>query len=173
MNANKDKIENFNYINNYNLSIIEQLIIKVKVDLIDIIISFLLICNEFIDNKYKLKICNDYIKLLIEFYSKNYLNMINIKIIHIKILKLLYNIETLCVNNKYKYELFGNLFYCFLNNKMFTETDLNYFENYEKNIVIEISKVIKSIISLYNDKKKAKEKYNRFKNTKFFIFNFT
>ena len=167
----KDKTKYINYFNNYNLSIIEQLIIKVKVDLIDIINSFLFISNEIIDCKYKLQLCNEYIKLLIEFYSKNYLNITNIRIIHIKILKLLYDIETLNVNNKYKYQIFGYLFYCFLNNKLFTETDLNYFENCRQNLLIEIEKVVKNIISSYSDEKKAKEKFNKFKNTKIFIKN--
>ena len=167
---NKNNNEDINEKNkNYDLSIIEQLIIKVKVDLIDIINSFLLICNELIDNKNKLKICNKYINLFIAFYKKNYLNENNIKIIHIKLLKILYNIETLCVNNNYKYEIFGNIFYYFLNEQMFNENDLNYFDSDRDKFIIEIAKVVKFIIILSsNDIKVANERYFKFKNTKIF-----
>ena len=52
---------------------------------------------------------------------------------------------------------------------MFYEEDLNYFENEEQTIIIEIAKVIKVIIFLLSDNKKiASECYNKFKNTKLF-----
>ena len=171
----KDKQENITEENkknkNYDWSIIEQLIIKVKVDLIDIINCFLLISNEIIDNKNKLKICNEYIRLIIKFYKQDYLNENNIETIHIKILKILYQTETICINNKYKYEILGNLFQTFLIEKIFSENDLDYFENEEEKIIIEIAKIVKFIIIYFsndNDKKIANDYYNKFKNTKIF-----
>ena len=174
-NNNKDeqesKIEEKKNHKNYDWSIIEQLIIKIKVDLIDIINCFLLIFNEIIDDKNKLNICNEYIKLFIKFYKKDYLNENNIETIHIKILKILYQAESICTFNKYKYEILGNLFHIFLIEKMFNENDLNFFENEEEKLIIEIAKIVKFIIIYFsnnNDKKLVNEYYNKFKNTKIF-----
>ena len=164
-NNNENNTEN----NNYDLSIIEQLIIKVKVDLIDIINSFLLICDELIDSKNKLKICIEYINLLFDFYKQNYLNENNIELIHIKLLKILFNIGNFSINNIYKYEIIGNIFYYFLKEQMFYEKDLNYFVNDNEKVIIEIAKVVKYIIILSSiDKKIANERYFKFKNTKLF-----
>ena len=176
----KEEIENFiSYFNkrniekgdnhNYNWSIIEQLIIKVKVDLIDIINCFLKICNDIIDNKTKMKICIEYIKLLIVFYTKNYLKENNVKTIHIKILKILYNIEKISINNKYKYEILGNIFYLFLIERLFNENDLNYFDKENEQLVIDLAKLVKFIIFLFSkDKNIAKEKYSKFESLQLF-----
>ena len=156
-------------INKYDWSIIEQLIIKAKVDLIDIINSFLEISQEVIDNKDKMKIWNEYLSKIIRHYNNRYLNEKNEKIIHIKMLKILGNIDNICINKKYKFEILGNLFYQFLIEEMFYEEDLNYFENEEQKLVIEIAKVIKTIIVLLSDNRKiANEYHNKFKNTKLF-----
>ena len=176
----KEEIENFiSYYNNknienkknfnYNVSIIEQLIIKIKVDLIDIINCFLKICNDIIDDNKKMKTSLEYIKLLIEFYNKNYLNEKNIKIIHVKILRILYNIEKIPINNKYKYEILGNIFYYFLIEKMFKENDLNKFDSENEYIIIDIAKVVRFIIVLFSkDIKIAKEIYKKFENLQLF-----
>jgi len=155
----------------YNWSIIEQLIIKGKIDIIDIVNGFLLICNELIDNENTLKICNEYINQIIELYKNNYLNETNSKNIRIKIIKILSQIDTICTNNKYKYEIFGNLFYHFLIEGLFTEEDLNYLENNEDKIIIEIAKIIKVILDLFyenNNSKAAEEYHNKFKFSKIF-----
>ena len=155
----------------YDWSIIEQLIIKAKVDIIDIINGFLLICNEIIDNKNTLKIWNEYISLIIEHYKNNYLSEKNIKNIRIKILKMLKQIDTINISNKYKFDILGNLFYHFLIEGLFTEEDLNYFENEEQKIVIEIAKMIKFILILFceNNNNEASNEYHiKFKKTKLF-----
>ena len=155
----------------YDWSIIEQLIIKAKVDIIDIVNGFLLICNEIIDSESTLKIWNKYISQITEHYKNNYLNETNAKNIHIKILKILNQIDIICTNNKYKYEIFGNLFYHFLIEGLFTEEDLNYLENKEEKIVIEIAKMIKVILDSFceNNNRKASEEYhNKFKFSKIF-----
>ena len=158
--------------NKYDWSIIEQLIIKAKVDLIDIINCFLEISQEVIDNKDKMKIWNEYISKIIRHYNNRYLNEKNEKIIHIKLLKILGNIDNICINKRNKYEILGNLFYQFLIEEMFVEEDLNFFENEEQKLIIGIAKVIKVIIILLSDDKKiANECYNKFKNTKLFIKN--
>ena len=155
----------------YDWSIIEQLIIKAKVDIIDIINGFLLIFNEIVDNKTSLKIFNEYISQIIEHYKNNYLNEKNIKNIRIKILKILKQIDSININNKYKFDVFGNLFYHFLIEGLFTEEDLNYFENEEQKIVIEIAKMIKYILILFyhnNNNKACNEYHTKFKKTKLF-----
>ena len=155
----------------YDWSIIEQLIIKAKVDIIDIINAFLLICNEIIDNRNTLKIWNEYISQIIEHYKNNYLNEKNIKNIRIKILKILKQIDSINISNKYKFDIFGNLFYHFLIEGLFTEEDLNYFENEEQKIVIEIAKMIKFILILFcenNNNKACNEYHTKFKKTKLF-----
>ncbi len=111
----------------------------------------------------------EYIKLLIEFYNKNYLNEKNIKIIHVKILRILYNIEKIPINNKYKYEILGNIFYYFLIEKMFKENDLNNFDSENEYIIIDIAKVVRFIIVLFSkDIKIAKEIYKKFENLQLF-----
>ena len=155
----------------YDWSIIEQLIIKAKIDIIDIINGFLKICNEIIDNRSTLKIWNEYISQIIEHYKKSYLNEKNIKNIRIKILKILKQIDSINISNKYKFDIFGNLFYHFLIEGLFTEEDLNYFENEEQKIVIEIAKMIKFILILFCENNKTKEcnEYHiKFKKTKLF-----
>ena len=122
-----------------------------------------------IDSKNKLKICIEYITLLIDFYKQNYLNENNIKLIHIKLLKILFNIGKISINNIYKYEIIGNIFYYFLKEQMFYEKDLNYLINVNEKVVIEIAKVVKYIIILSSyDKKVANERYFKFKETKLF-----
>ena len=168
---NKKNEENFENNKNkkYNCSIIEQLIIKAKVDLIDIINCFLSICNEIIENKDKLVILNEYINKIIKYYKNNYLNDNNIKTINIKILKILNQIDIICLNNKYKYEILGNLFYQFLNEELFCEEDLDYFENKEKIFIINIAKLIKHILILFCENSQlANECHDKFKNTKIF-----
>ena len=172
-NRKKDEVnDNANDENKkYDWSIIEQLIIKAKVDITDIVNGFLLICNEIIDNESTLKIWNEYISQIIEHYKNNYLNENNAKNIRIKILKILSQIDIICINNKYKYEIFGNLFYHFLIEGMFTDEDLNYLENKEEKIIIEIAKMIKVILDLFceNNNSKASEEYhNKFKFSKIF-----
>ena len=153
----------------YNWSIIEQLIIKAKVDIIDIINCFLLICNEIIENKNKLKIWNKYINKIIEHYKNNYLNESNIKTIHIKILKILNQIDIINLNKKYKYEILGNLFYQFLSEGLFCEEDLNYFENKEKKFILDLAKLIKFILIIFcKNSQLANEYHDNFKNTKIF-----
>ena len=54
---------------------------------------------------------------------------------------------------------------------MFTEEDLNYFENEEQKIVIEIAKMIKFILILFCENKNNKacnEYHTKFKKTKLF-----
>ena len=175
--SNKQDSNNNNNIeekkkNKYDWSIIEQLIIKAKVDLIDIINCFLEISQEVIDNKDKMKIWNEYLSKIIRHYNNRYLNEKNEKNIHIKMLKILGNIDNISINKKYKYEILGNLFYQFLIEEMFCEEDLNYFENEEQKLIIEIAKVIKIVIILLSDNKKiANEYHNKFKNTKLFYKN--
>ena len=155
----------------YDWSIIEQLIIKAKVDIIDIVNGFLLICHEIIDNESTLKIWNEYISQIIQYYKNNYLNENNSKNIRIKMLKILSQIDIICANNMYKYEIFGNLFYHFLIEGMFTDEDLNYLENNEEKIIIEIAKMIKVILDLFcenNNSKAADEYHNKFKFSKIF-----
>ena len=155
--------------NKYDWSIIEQLIIKAKVDLIDIINCFLEISHEVIDNKDKMKIWNEYLSKIIRHYNNRYLNEKNEKIIHIKLLKILGNIGNIYIKKKNKYEILGNLFYQFLIEEMFVEEDLNFFENEQQKLIIEIAKVIKVIIVLLSENKNiANECYIKFKNTKLF-----
>lgn len=164
-----EKNDKCNIKKKYDWSIIEQLIIKTKVDLIDIINCFLLISEEIIDSKNKLKIWKEYINKIINHYKNIYLNENNIQNIHIKILKILAHIENICINNKYKYEILGYLFYKFLIEEIFNEEDLNYFENEGLKFIIEIAKVIKFIIILFsNDIQLLNDYHNKFKNLKIF-----
>ena len=161
-------------INNYNYSIIGQLLIKEKIDLSQLINFYLKICFELIDSKDKICICNDYINNIIEKYKRTYLNKNNFIQIHDDILEILID---LVVNknkknqNKYKFDIVGALFYSLLVNELFFVSDLNMFIKCEEQIYINIAKILRYIIIYSNDDKFKNHYIEVFKNSKLFFNN--
>ena len=168
-NKNKNMI-----IINYNYTVIGQLLIKEKIDLSYIIKYYLKISFEIIDSKDKIIIANDYINNIIEKYKRTYLNKNNFIQIHEDILDILVNIitdENKKNENKYKFDIVGALFYSLLINELFFVSDLNMFINCEKQIYINIAKIVRYIIIYSNDDKFKTKYFEIFKNSKLFFNN--
>ena len=161
-------------INNYNFSIIGQLLIKEKIDLSNLLKIYLKISFDIIDSKDKIFISNDYINNIIEKYKRTYLNKNNFIQIHEEILEIL--IDIIINSNKkdetkYKFDIIGALFHSLLYNELFFVSDLNIFINCEDQIYINIAKIVRCII-LYSKDDKFKSKYfDIFKNSKIFFNN--
>ena len=161
-------------INNYNYSIIGQLLIKEKIDLSQLINFYLKICFELIDSKDKIYICNDYINNIIEKYKRTYLNKNNFIQIHDDILEILIDIivnKNKKNQNKYKFDIVGALFYSLLVNELFFVSDLNMFIKCEEQIYINIAKILRYIIIYSNDDKFKNHYFEVFKNSKLFFNN--
>ena len=161
-------------IKNYNFAIIEQLLIKQKVDLSNLIRFYLDICFDIIDSKDKIYICNDYINSIIEKYKRTYLNKNNFIQIHEDILEILIDLinESNKKNqSKYKFDITGALFYYLLINELFFVSDLNMFINCDEQIYINVAKIVRYIIVYSNDDKFKSQYFEIFKNSKMFFNN--
>ena len=109
----------------YNWSMIELLLIKIKLDIADIINSYLKCCEEIIiDNDY-VKIGNDYIKNIIEHYKNNYLTNKNFDEIRNKIIKIFVFTKDINIDDKFKYQILWGVMKYLMNNKLFFENDFN------------------------------------------------
>ena len=69
-------------------------------------------------------------------------------------------------SNEYILEILGNLLFILLKNKLYYMKDLNYFIDKEKNIQINIAKIVKYAIIAFGNL--SKQYHNDFKNTKLF-----
>ena len=158
----------------FNWSIVEDLVFKKHISLEDIVTYFIKICTDIIDDKSKIYKANEYIKNIINYYSYN-LNNKNINSMHLKMIQLFLDIDNICMNNPNMFEIMGYLLFILLSNKckFFIIKDLNNFLNKDINTQINIAKTVKfTIISFgYNWKKY----YNIFKKANLFkendIFN--
>ena len=104
---------------------IELLLIKIKLDIADIINSYLKCCEEIIiDNDY-VKIGNDYIKNIIEHYKNNYLTNKNFDEIRNKIIKIFVFTKDINIDDKFKYQILWGVMKYLMNNKLFFENDFN------------------------------------------------
>ena len=167
--------------NNYNFSIIEQLLIKEKIDLSDLIEYYLKIGLEILDSKEKIIIANDYIQNIIENYNRTYINKNNFVKTHEDILELLIDIvinlnkkrikNITNIENKYLYDIIGALFYSLLINELFFVSDLNKFINCEEQVLINIAKIVRFIIIYTNDENLKNNYFETFKNCKLFFNN--
>jgi len=171
----------FSISNNYNFSIIEQLLIKEKIDLSDLIEYYLKIGLETLDSKDRIIIANDYIQNIIENYKRTYINKNNFVKIHEDILELLIVIvinlnkkrikNITNIENKYLYDIIGALFYSLLINELFFVSDLNKFINCEEQVLINIAKIVRFIIIYANDENMKNNYFETFKNCKLFFNN--
>ena len=151
----------------YNWKIIDELITKKNIKIEDIIKIYIHICknDNFIDKNTIFK-ANEYIKSIIEYYTYN-LSKNHKEIIHLYMIEEYNNINNIFNNsNEYILEILGNLLFILLKNKLYYMKDLNYFIDKEKNIQINIAKIVKyAIIASRN---LSKQYHNDFKNTKLF-----
>ena len=156
---------------NYDWSMIEQLIIKIKQDLIDIINNYLNACVNLVDSKEKVIYANEYIQIIIDYYIKHYLTKTNLNIIRNKLLCLLYKLEEVNIDNRFKYDVLGKLFLGLLKEGLFFINDYNLFVNCEEEIQTNLAKLARYIILDTEEEQEARQYYLNFKVTKLFLNN--
>ena len=115
-----------------------------------------------------MKYANEYIINFICDFSSSISNEVW-EILHYKLISLFLDINEICVDNIYMYQIMGYLLYILLNNKLFYIKDLNNFLEKENYVIINIAKVVK--YSIIFAEKNAKKFHNDFKQTKLFYGN--
>ena len=146
----KEDLENYMsfYKNNnnkkkkYNWSMVEQLMIKIKLDIVDIINGYLIACDDLVSSKKFIPMMNEYIKNIIHHYKYNYLTSKNFADIHKKILQLIYSVKNIKVYDSIKFEILGKLLNILLNNKLFFVYDFNIFREADEKTKSNIKKVL-------------------------------
>ena len=167
--------------NKYDFSIIEQLLIKEKIELNNLLGYYLKICFEILDSKDKILFANDYIQNIIENYKRIYINKSNFIQIHEDLLEILVDFVSnphknkikgiINYENRYISEIIGALFYSLLVNDLFFVSDLNKFINCEEQTLMNIAKIVRFIIIYSNDEKLKNKYFEVFKNCKLFFNN--
>ena len=125
-------------------------------------------CIDLINSDNKVKLANEYINNFINDFSSSISNEVW-EILHYKLISLYLDVNEICVDNIYMYQIMGYLMYTLLNNKLFYIKDLNNFLEKENYIIINIAKVVKYCIIFAE--KNAKKFHNDFKQTKLFFGN--
>ena len=149
----------------YNWKIIEELINDKNFGLESIINYFIIVCTNIINDDYKLFLCNDYIKNIIEYYANN-LSKKAIDSIHNEMIKTFLNIDEIVNKNKIMSKVLGNLLFILIDNKLY---HIKYFNHYLK--VEKLTQINLAIITRYcilSSGKFAKKYLNDFKQTKLF-----
>ena len=158
----------------FNWSKVDNLIVNKKIPLENIVIYYIKICIDIINEESIIFKVNEYIKTVVIYYAYN-LNEEIINKIHLKMIELFLNIDNICIINTYMYEIMGFLLYLLLTveYKFFDIKDLNLFLNKDINTQINIAKIILFTIIAYGNN--WKEQYNNFKKIDLFkegdIFN--
>ena len=154
----------------YEWKVIDELIMEKGIKLEEIITIFInLIRNKNDMNNNDIFAGNEYIKTIIEYYSKN-LSRNQKEILHLNMIEIYLDIDEY-VDNKDNtsvnmYEFMGDLLYILLKNKLYYMKDLNNFIDKGQETQINIAKVVYySIIASGNS---SKQYHNDFKFTKLF-----
>ena len=154
--------------NEYDWSMIENILSKNNNDLGELIRCYIEVCIDQINNKSIIFIANDYIKNIIGYYSDNITNKEK-DIIHNKMITLFRNIQDICIDNDNMKEIMGYLLFILIENKLFFIKDFNNFIGGEQDIIIVIAEVIK--YAIISSESKCKKYHNDFKQTKLFVDN--
>ena len=135
-----------------------------KIDLFEIINDYINICIIILTNEYQISCCKSYIKNIIETMSYK-LSLNKMRAFHNKILEMISNINNICKENEYMYEIVGNLLYFLIINDFCDIEDINIFINKDNESIISICKTIKyTILSSEN----INNYYDKFKNIDLF-----
>jgi len=137
----KDKINDNKKIK-YDWSMIEQLMIKIKLDIVDIIFGYLKACEEVVDSKKIVIVATEYIKNIIHHYKYNYLTNKNFNNIHNKILKIYLSVKNIKVYDSLKFNIYGKLLYVLINNELFFLSDLNILKQADEQTRNNIKKIL-------------------------------
>ena len=168
LNDYNNQNENSDINNEYDWSISEELIIKTKNELEEIIRCYIEVCIDYVTKEKKIFFCNEYIKNIVNYYSLD-LTKDEIEKVHESMNDLYLNIEDICIDNYFMLEVMGYLLLILLNNNLFYIEDLNKFINEDKEKIIKISQVIKFTIAHSEDK--SKDLYHNFKTIKLYSDN--
>ena len=166
-NENNKVYQDKNINDDFSWKIIDDLIINKNISLDKIIIYYIQICQEIINDNSQVFKANEYIKNVINYYSYN-LGSEKINKIHISIIKIFFDIENFCNSNICMHKIIGLLLFVLLTNneKLFYIKDLNNYINKDINIKINLSKAIKFTIIAFG--KNWKKYFNIFKKNNFF-----
>jgi hypothetical protein len=154
----------------YEWKVIDELIMEKGIKLEEIITIFIsLIRNKNDMNNSDILAGNEYIKTIIEYYSKN-LSRNQKEILHLNMIEIYLDIDEYVGikenPNVNMYEFMGDLLYILIKNKLYYMKDLNNFIDKGQETQINIAKVVYySIIASGNS---SKQYHNDFKFTKLF-----
>jgi hypothetical protein len=126
----------------YDFSMIEQIIIKIKIDIMDIINAYLKACDEINTKKENIIIMNEYIKDIIQHYRYYYLTNKNFNNIHIKLLQLLLSVKSIKIYDSIKFEILGQLLNILLNNNILFINDLYIMRKADEKTKTNIRKIL-------------------------------
>ena len=153
---------NENIENQYNWPILKSL---KKIDLEEIIKSYINICEYLLSNYEKVICFKSYIKYIIESISFK-LSLNKMRTFHHEILQILANINNMCNQNKFMFEIIGYLLYLLIINELCDIKDINILINKEDESKIYICKVIK--YTILSSERNIKNFYEEFKNLDLF-----
>ncbi len=136
------KISEKNKKQKYNWSMIENLMIKIKSDIVDIINGYLQASEELINKKKDIIIANQYIKNIIHHYKYNYLTSKNFDSIHNKLLQLYLSIKEIKIYNSMKFEILGKLLMNLIDNKLFFINDFYVFRQADEKTKSNFKKIL-------------------------------
>ena len=160
----KEKKEIVDIDNVYNWKTIDKLMMEGKIKLEGIIKIYVEICKNknFVKNDVENVI--KYIKSIIEYYISDFSNN-QIEIVHLNMIELFKSVFEIS-NNEIFSEIIGNLLFILLKCKFYYMKDLNYYIEKEKEIQINIAKIVRYCV--LSSGKYIKQYHNDFKFTKLF-----
>ena len=168
LNDYNNQNENSDINNEYDWSISEELIIKTKNELEEIIRCYIEVCIDYVTKEKNIFFCNEYIKNIVNYYSLD-LTKDEIEKVYESMNDLYLNIEDICIDNYFMLEVMGYLLLILLNNNLFYIEDLNKFINEDKDRIAKISQVIKFTIAHSEDK--YKDLYDNFRKIELYTDN--
>ena len=136
--------------NKYDWSVTDDLIIKEKNSLEEIIRCFIEVCIDYVQKEQNIFYCNEYIKNIINYYSFD-LSKEQIENVRNSMIDLFLNIDNICIDNIFMVEIMGYLLLLLLDNYLFYIEDLDIFINADKNKVGKIMKVVKITMDYYSE----------------------
>ena len=137
----------------------DDLIIKEKNDLEEIIRCYIEVFINYIQNEKNIFYCNEYIKNIINYYSVD-LNKEQSDKVRKFMIDLFLNIENICIDNFLMFEIMGYLKILLLENYLFSIEDLDKFINEDKNKIRKLLKVIKFTDNYYPEDRRKEFEVN-------------
>ena len=141
--------DNYDLNNDYNWSVINEMVINLKIELEEIIRCYIEVCIDYVTKHNIIFYVNEYIRNIINYYgadlSKNDLNRF-----HLAMVNLFLNVDDVCVDNVYMWEIMGFLLSLLIIGKLYYVKDLNGFLEKDKCTQINIANMIKYAIIYYD-----------------------